>query len=194
MGGLLVLKPKRCPICRDTFTPARTLQKVCSPACAAKDAERKRERAQARMAREATKTARQRLESMKGIPELVREAQKAFNAFIRERDSGLSCISCGQISEQKRGGTMECGHYRSTGAAPQHRFNELNAHLQCSRCNRYMSGNVVEYRRNLVERIGLERVEALESDNKPHKWSRDELRAIRDDYRRKLRELVKSRQ
>ena len=38
----------------------------------------------------------------------------------------------------------------------------------------------------------MEEVEQLENDNGTHKWTRDELREIRDDYRRKLRELLKA--
>ena len=44
----------------------------------------------------------------------------------------------------------------------------------------------------LIRRIGLERVEALENRKyEPGKWSADELRAIRDDYRKRCRELEK---
>jgi hypothetical protein len=40
----------------------------------------------------------------------------------------------------------------------------------------------------LVELIGLPAVEALESDNAPRKWTREELTALRDEYRRKTKE------
>ena len=52
---------------------------------------------------------------------------------------------------------------------------------------------MVEYRAHLIQRIGLEAVKALEQDNRTHKWTRDELREIRDTYRQKLRELLKAR-
>jgi hypothetical protein len=32
-------------------------------------------------------------------------------------------------------------------------------------------------------------VEELESDNTPHKWQREELIAIRDEYRAKLKDM-----
>lgn len=41
----------------------------------------------------------------------------------------------------------------------------------------------------MIARIGLERVEALEAINAPHKWTREELMAIRDAYRAKLRQM-----
>jgi hypothetical protein len=49
----------------------------------------------------------------------------------------------------------------------------------------------VDYRLGLIARIGLERVEALEATNAPAKWHRDELRAIRDTYRAKSKQLEK---
>ena len=44
-----------------------------------------------------------------------------------------------------------------------------------------------------IERIGSGVVDWLEGPHLPAKWTVDELRAIRDDYRRKLRELLKAR-
>ena len=49
----------------------------------------------------------------------------------------------------------------------------------------------MDYRIGLVARLDLARVEALEHNNAPHKWTHDELRAIRDTYRAKLKELKK---
>ena len=40
-------------------------------------------------------------------------------------------------------------------------MNVFNVHSACTRCNRQLSGNAVEYRIRLVNRIGLERVERL---------------------------------
>jgi hypothetical protein len=112
----------------------------------------------------------------------VKAAQAAFNAWIRARDAGLTCISCGSMPEQRYGGAMDCGHYRSTGAAPHLRFTPANAASQCVKCNRHLGGNAVAFRRGLVARIGMEAVEALEADHDPRKWSVDELIAIRRKY------------
>ena len=77
----------------------------------------------------------------------------------------------------------------STGSAPHLRFDERNAHAQRKVCNRWGAGRAVDYRIGLVARIGLAAVEALESDNTPRKWLREELIYIRDRYRAKLKEL-----
>ena len=84
---------------------------------------------------------------------------------------------------------MDAGHYRSVGAASHLRFNEDNCHAQSKHGNQYKSGNAVDYRINLINRIGLDRVEALECDNKPRKWTREELIEIKARYRAKAREL-----
>ena len=83
-------------------------------------------------------------------------------------------------------------HSKTTPARNPHlRFHEDNAHAQRKQCNRWGAGRAVDYRLGLIERIGLARVEALEADQQPRKYTADELRAIRDLYRAKLRELVK---
>ena len=89
------------------------------------------------------------------------------------------------------GNNVDAGHYRSVGSAPHLRFDERNCHAQSKHDNRYLAGNAVEYRKGLIQRIGLKAVEELEADNTPRKWSREELVQIRDKYRAKLKELKK---
>ncbi len=186
----MALKQKVCKSCRNKFVPSRPMQSACSTACAIAIAERKRQKqAQQEEARK-RKEARQRLEKMKGIPELAREAQTACNAYIRARDDGKPCISCGSpLSADGVGGGFDAGHFRSRGAAPHLRFHEHNIAGQCKRCNRYMAGNVSAMRVGLISRYGLEAVEALENDNSTHKWTRDELIAIRRHYIAKRKEI-----
>lgn len=138
-----------------------------------------------RMARVEMRELRQRLET---IPELTRKAQAVFNRFIRMRDKNKPCISCGKPNDGTAN-TFDAGHYRSVGSASHLRFNEKNVHAQCKHCNQYLSGNVVSYRRGLIERIGLKEVENLESDNAPRKWDKEELRELTRIYRQKLKEL-----
>lgn len=178
------MKPKTCRVCKAEYTPSRMAQKVCSPLCAlalAKSDRAKQERKKALLARN---QARQRLESMKSIPVLLQEADKAFCAFIRARDksAGHACISSGKPLNWN-GNQVDAGHYRSRGAASHLRYDERNAHAQSKHDNRHLGGNVVEYRKGLIARIGIEAVEALENDNSTHKWTREELREIRDRYR-----------
>ena len=136
---------------------------------------------------------RERKQALKTIPELTREAQSAVNAYIRARDSNKPCISCQVKTLHKLGGTMDAGHYRSRGSAAHLRFNVLNIHSQCVTCNRWQSGNVVDYRINLIKRIGLEAVERLESDNSTRKFDRDYLIRIKKIFQRRANWYKKRR-
>lgn len=176
------MKDKTCKHCGGCFVPARALQSVCSPICASRLVKAaKKEEAERTKARKA---------ALKRIPDLIKEAQIAFNAFIRARDSAKPCVCCGKsLDESAVGGGFDAGHYRSTGSASHLRFNEDNCHAQRKVCNRYGAGRAVDYRLGLIARIGLERVEALEADNTPRKWTREELLEIKAIYKAKLKEL-----
>jgi hypothetical protein len=179
---LPTLKEKTCAQCGTQFRPFSSTSRVCSPVCASKwvRAENKQNRAQIKA----------RKQALKRIPDLIKEAQTAFNAFIRERDrlAGYPCISSGRALDWS-GNAVDAGHYRSTGAASHLRFNEDNCHAQSKHDNQYKAGNVVDYRIGLIRRIGLARVEALEADSTVRKWDRDELIAIRATYTAKLKQL-----
>ena len=178
------VEPRPCtgPDCVRTFIPFRPMQTVCGPVCARRkvEAAKKQERAQDRAKRA----------SFERIPDLIAAADKEFASYIRERDrqAGYACISSGRPLDWT-GNQVDAGHYRSRGAASHLRYNEDNCHAQSKHDNRHLGGNIVQYRINLIARIGLARVEALEADNTPHKWTHDELRAIRDQYKAKAKVL-----
>ena len=183
-------RPKKCRVCRETFTPRKALQVVCSPNCGLLHAKQKRERERKALAKIERKAIKARKEKLKSRGDYLREAQKAFNEFIRWRDrvAGHACISSGRPLDWS-GNAVDCGHYRSVGSAPHLRFDERNAHAQDKHDNRYLSGNAVDYRIGLIKRIGLESVEALEADQEPKHYSIDDLKQIKAQYRQKLREL-----
>ena len=164
-----------CKVCSREFTPKRPLQSVCGLVCAKKVP---------------AKARRTRQEALKTRSQWLREAQAQFNAWIRARDAQQSCICCGKWSAgESTGGDWDCGHYRSTGSAPHLRFDERNAHRQLKQCNRWGAGRAVDYRIGLIRRIGVEAVEALEADQTPKKYTIDDLKAIKQTYRDKLRVL-----
>ena len=186
---------KNCPHCRAKLETGQRIHAECIAPWADAQAE-KAKRADAKAARMAAKAERAsikaRKEAIKTIPGLIKEAQREFNAYIHARDADQLCICCcNPLGTGEVGGAFDCGHYRSTGSASHLRFDERNAHAQRKVCNRWGAGRAVDYRIGLVARIGLEAVEALESDSTPHKWARDELIAIRDTYRVKLKQIQK---
>lgn len=192
----MTFKRTKCPHCRAKLEAGQLIHPACIEAYA--DAqEAKSKRTAAKQARAAAKVERaeikKRKEALKRIPDYIKAAQVAFNAYIRVRDAGKPCICCGRTQEAGFGNSAhgwDCGHYRSTGSASHLRFNEDNAHRQLVVCNRHGAGRAVDYRIGLIQRIGLERVEALECNNTPHKWQRDELIEITQTYRQKLKELT----
>lgn len=189
----MTFRRTRCPHCKAKLEAGQRIHPECIEPWAEAQAAKK-EREEAKRARAAAKVERaetkRRKEAIKTIPELTREAQIAFNAFIRARDqaAGYPCISSGRPLDWS-GNAVDAGHYRSTGAAPHLRFNEDNCHAQSKFDNQWRAGNVVDYRIKLIYRIGLQRVEALEADNQVRKWTRQELIDIRDKYRAKTKEL-----
>lgn len=133
------------------------------------------------------KAQRERREAIKTRSDYAREAQAAFNRFIRLRDAERPCISCGR----HHSGQYHAGHYRTVGGHPELRFNELNCHKQCSVCNNHKSGNIVDYRINLAVRIGEDNLKFLEGPHKAKKYTIDELKEIKKEYAKKARDLEK---
>ena len=179
---------KRCPSCRVMFTPARDSQAVCGEvecAIAHGQSEKGRSTARKALADVERKEIKVRKEKLKSRAEHLKDTQIAFNAWVRERDAELPCISCGRHHQ----GKYDAGHYRTVGSNPALRFEPLNCHRQCSPCNTQLSGNIVNYRIALVKRICAEQVEWLEGPHEPKKYTVEELKAMTADYRAKTREL-----
>lgn len=194
------LKQKKCKECGTKFQPRGSFDKVCeSIECkvayglkVAAKSKAKREKAERIQQQVDRKIIRMKKDDLKTRREWLVDAQRAFNAFIRFRDQmkGYPCISSGRPLDWS-GNAVDAGHYRSVGSAPHLRFNEDNCHAQSKKDNRYGNGCAVDYRLGLIARIGIERVEALEADQRPRKWSIEELKQITATYKQKLRDLKK---
>lgn len=169
-----------CKACGKSFLRFRSTQAFCGPRCALKTvkADKRKEAEETRARRVALKSRR----------DWLSDAQVAFNKWVRTRDADEPCISCGKLAAAW--GSWDAGHYLTVGARPELRFNPDNCHKQCVKCNQHLSGNLLNYRRGLISRIGLDRVEALEGPHPPARWSVDELKTIRDAYRLLTKQLL----
>lgn len=164
------------------------MQKVCDWGCAMSLAISVRAKIEKREMVKDKRETKAKLDGIKTIPMLIKEAQIVFNKFIRLRDQDKPCICCGRpLGTSDVGGAFDCGHWRSVGSASHLRFDERNAHGQTKACNRYGAGRAVDYRAGLLVRLGREAVEALESDNHVHKWTREELISIKAYYQAKTK-------
>ena len=191
----LKIKQKTCKVCGCKFVPRRPMQPVCEEfACKVAFADRVAAKAKAKREKIERAQDRAKREAMKTRSDWMREAQIAFNAYIRERDKDKPCICCGEpLLASAVGGGFDCGHYRSVGSAPHLRFDERNAHGQRKQCNRYGAGRAVDYRLGLIRRLGFAVVDSLESDQVERKWTIDDLKAIKDEYIAKLKALKSAR-
>lgn len=172
-------KKRRCAVCKKVFTKQSGTQSVCSYPCAIKKAEQK---ADARRRKEHFLDKKKLREG--DIKWWHRVTTRDFNKWIRYRDMHRPCISCGAVTAQQ----WDAGHYRPAGNNGSLRYEELNVHKQCSHCNQHKSANLTNYRIGLIKKIGLEKVEWLESERKPKKWVIEELRDIREEYRSRLKD------
>ena len=177
------MKPKICKGCKTSFDPYQPFQQVCSPPCALVVAIKQREKAATTFKRKQARETRVKLKTRR---EWLREAQAAINKWVRLRDDNLPCISCGRHHT----GQYHAGHYLTTGSRPELRFNELNIHKQCAPCNNHLSGNLIMYRVGLIAKIGLADVESLEGPHPPSKWTIEQLKEIKVEYKRRVRGLT----
>jgi hypothetical protein len=178
--------------CRNKFVPTdrHPFAIACCTGCEIILAKRHIEKVQAARAKKERKADKARKEKIKTRSDHMREAQQAFNAYRREvcRIAGYACPCC-DIPLDWTGNNVDAGHYRSVGSAPHARFTENNVWAQRKQCNRYGAGRAVDYRIGLIKRIGLEAVEVLEADQAPRKWTIDELRQVKTEYKGKLKAL-----
>lgn len=190
-------KPKKCrnPACGISFPPQRLGQAVCSPKCGLAIKDVNQAKARKSLAQVERREIKVRKEKLKSRADHLREAQAAVNEYVRLRDARLPCISCDSTpndNDLMTGSRWDAGHYRSVGACPELRFEPLNIHRQCVKCNRNLSGNAVEYRIRLVLRIGAEKVAWLEGLHPACKYTVEEIKAIKAKYRALIRELKRA--
>lgn len=180
-------KESKCRACGNYFLKTwSSTQIVCSMKCAIAFSKKNTEKKRKQQAKSDRLQRRERLQQLKSRADWLKDLQAVFNKFIRLRDKDLPCISCGRYHS----GQYHAGHYRSVGACPVLRFDENNVHKQCSVCNNHKSGNITEYRINLVRKLGTEEVERLEQHNHPPlKLTIDEIKALITVYKGKVKEL-----
>lgn len=179
-GGI---RPKKCKQCGNSFVPVNSLQSVCGLKCAYERAAVLGNKKTVSAWKEKKKEMQEKLMRHSDYIQLL---QKVFNTYIRMRDAGLPCISCGTTKKV----VYAAGHFYPTTYSYL-RFNEDNVHLQCNEhCNRQKRGNLSEYRPALIKKIGLDRVEKLDADrHKELNLSIPEIKDLIVKYKQKIKEL-----
>ena len=114
-----------------------------------------------------------------------KEYWELFSIYIRRRDRGV-CFTCNKVIPDyynRKGDLLpgwkagEAGHFitaKSCGLALY--FHEQNVHCQCHYCNINLSGNWLEYERNIIKVYGQEVCDEL----KQLKWTGNVKYSISD--------------
>ena len=198
------IKLKKCKECGDLFSPPNSIRKVCFKyECQVAFATAHAKKVAAVREKRERQALREAKERIKRRSEWLEDAQRWFNKFVRLRDAEDPCISCKRTDDRVEwvvGGKWDCGHFLSRGSHPELRFEELNAHKQCKKCNggagKFARKNRTvsqEYRANLINKIGLEKVEWLEGPHEARHYTIDELKQLIAHYKMKCKELEKEK-
>jgi hypothetical protein len=173
---------KKCRNCSEIFNPVNSLQKYCfKKECVQIWVNEQREKEWKKkkvMVRQQMKTTRDHL----------KELQKIFNAWVRVRDEGKTCISCNTLLTKEL--KYDAGHFFPRGSYSNLAFEPMNCHGQCVHCNRDKHGNLHEYREGLIRRYGLSELERLERlKNGSNKLTKDEIIDLKLFYKDLIRKL-----
>lgn len=124
---------------------------------------------------------RGKLKSVKVVPlpKLLKRTEEVFNRWVRNRDADDPCISCGEHKEN-----YDAGHFVPVKGGSFLRFHEWNVNKECKSCNGFDGFHLVGYRKNLIKKIGVEKVEWLEANRRTvKKWEREELEYLITKYK-----------
>lgn len=134
---------------------------------------------------------KQMRECLKTLSEYEAEAKKVFQKWVRMRDKDLPCVSCGTIKAKDWHGS----HFYSANLYSGLIFDERNVHKSCDYCNVFLHGNLLEYRKGLIERYGLAYVESLEVESvnkRVYKYTKQELIDIKNLYNGKIKNIERN--
>jgi len=191
---------KVCKSCKAEFAPVKPLQAACGPLCAFEYARQARIKRESKAARDAVKALRAKTELSRTNPKSgpKRAAIGAVHRFISARDHHKPCIVHGHECENT---AFDAGHFQSAGSRQELRFNTWNIHKQCSLNNRgshkrsrYLGeGTAAIYERNLVHRIGQERVDWLKGPHEPKQYREQDFKRIARIFSRRAKHYRKLR-
>lgn len=125
----------------------------------------------------------------KTVQQLIKQLQPIFNEYIRLRDKGKACISCGEYKKE-----VDAGHFYAKSGYSGLRFDEDNTHAECKYCNRFDESHLIGYAERLKMKIGEQDYKELQEralDYKKNgiKWNRQELEEKIEYYKQQVKRL-----
>jgi hypothetical protein len=158
----------KCKVCGAEYLPRTFAQTVCSPKCLYEQIRIKKTNDKNKLKKMAGKDE----------PNYKKLAWRQISKYVRytistkDKDGKVKCYTCPKTMRPEE---ADCGHFKHDKLDGDLR----NLKIQCSKCNRYLSGNLSEYRKNLVRDNGEDWVQQLEKDAiecKPLKqWQHKEI-------------------
>jgi hypothetical protein len=179
----------KCKICKVDFVKTRPLQAVCSINCAMQTAGIKAAIKRVKAEQKDKRETKAKLDAIKPRAKYLAEAQAIANKYARVRDVNEGCISCDKPATWD--GQWHGSHFRSVGAASAVRFNLWNIHKACSICNNWKSGNIGEFTPRIIEKIGVDKVEWLKSQNQLKRYDIDYLKKYKKVIGKRLKRMIK---
>ena len=173
----------RCKNCRNKFEPKSFLQKFCmeNDECIKIFIEQTK-------AKEWLKKKKQMKENLQTKSDYIKILQILVNRYVKLRDNGLPCISCQKEIKNKR----DSGHYFSVGGYPSVRFDLRNINSQCINCNQFNGGNLIEYRKHLINKIGQNEFDELDRlAHQKRQYTIDEIKDLIKEYKEKIKQIEK---
>tara|TARA_S200002703_G_scaffold44963_1_gene39367 strand:+ start:2673 stop:3197 length:525 start_codon:yes stop_codon:yes gene_type:complete len=173
----------RCKNCKEIFEPKHFNQKYCFDSdCVAVWVEKSK--------KDNWKKLKKRMKAeLETTQSLMKKCQSVFNRWVRLRDAGQPCISCGGELGEK----YDASHYFSSGGHKSVTFDPDNVHASCVHCNRYLHGNLLNYQIGIEKKIGGERLfELHKKAHETRKYSKDELRDLIGFYGELIKKLKKN--
>jgi hypothetical protein len=141
------MKPKLCKVCKTKYTPTKPLQQVCNPLCAIEYSKIHLPKHKMTEANQKRKENKAKLKDLENLSYWKKILQAQVNLIVRLIDKGCNCISSGRPYREDD----QAGHMYSVGSTPALRFNLLNLWSQSIRDNMHNSGNLLNYREQLVK-------------------------------------------
>lgn len=130
-----------------------------------------------------TKTVKKSKRPARGV--LVKRLDAIFSQYIRLSKPNV-CVTCYEAKHWKE---LQNGHFYSRGRYAT-RWDEMNCHCQCYKCNVILHGNYISYTKYMLDKYGREAVDQLEIKSKSTvKISTPELEERIEYYKNKVKEL-----
>ena len=108
----------------------------------------------------------------------IERLDSVFSKYVRLRDSDafwiVVCPLCWRRWYRKEAQNM---HFIKRWIL-KYRFDEINCHAWCKRCNVILDWNYMMYTRRMIQQYWMEKVDEMMFDKKPYKISTPELEEL----------------